>query len=140
MSVLVLDLSVVIKWFVPEVHSEAAVRLLRESHHYLAPDLLFAELGNVVWKKVRREELSSADAQRLIHDLCNIAVEPVPSRTLLADALRLAVLTGRTVYDALYLALAVRLETCVITADARFHNAVAANRSLAQHVQLLALR
>ena len=140
MSVLVLDSSVVIKWFVPEIHSDAATRLLRETHDYVAPDLLFAELGNVVWEKVRRQEISTDDGRRLVNDLSGIGVEPVPSRTLLPDALTLALLTGRTVYDALYLALAIRLETRVITADSRFHNAVAAIPMTAPHIELLELR
>jgi predicted nucleic acid-binding protein len=43
MSVFVVDASVVVKWFVPEVYSEAAKRLLSEANDYFAPDLLFAE-------------------------------------------------------------------------------------------------
>ena len=43
MSVLVVDASVVVKWFVPEIHSDAARRLLVLPHEYIAPDLLFAE-------------------------------------------------------------------------------------------------
>ena len=57
MSVFVVDASLVIKWFVPEIHSEAARRWLGASHDYVAPDLLFSEIGNAVWKKVRRQEL-----------------------------------------------------------------------------------
>lgn len=137
MSVFVLDSSVVIKWFVPEIHSDAAAKLLREPHQYLVPDLLFAELGNVVWKKVRRQELSGAEGQALLNDLSAVAVETVPSRALVSDAYTLAVLTGRTVYDALYLALAIRLQTRVITADERFHNAIALLPKLAPYIQLL---
>jgi len=48
-SVFVVDASVVIKWFVPEIHSEAARRLLAKAHQYLSPDLLFPEVGNVIW-------------------------------------------------------------------------------------------
>jgi predicted nucleic acid-binding protein len=140
MSVLVLDSSVAIKWFLPEADSDAATALLREEHQYLAPDLLFVELGNIVWKRVRRQELSAADGQRLTRDLCAIAVDAVPSRALLDDALPLALATGRTVYDALYLALAIRLETQVITADARFHSAVAAIPAMAPHIALLGTR
>jgi predicted nucleic acid-binding protein len=57
-STFVVDASVVIKWFVPEVHSDAARRLLERSHQYVAPDLLYAETANAIWKKVRRGELS----------------------------------------------------------------------------------
>ena len=56
MSAFVVDASVVVKWFVPEVHSDAARRLLTLSHEYFAPDLLFAETANTIWKKIRRGE------------------------------------------------------------------------------------
>ena len=43
MSVFVVDASLVIKWFVPELHSEAARRWLGASHDYVAPNLRFSE-------------------------------------------------------------------------------------------------
>lgn len=47
----VVDASVAIKWFLPEVHSEPASRLLREERYLLVPDLIWAEFGNVLGKK-----------------------------------------------------------------------------------------
>jgi predicted nucleic acid-binding protein len=47
----------------------------------------------------------------------------------------LAVATGITVYDATYLALAVRLETQVITGDERFAWRLAEHPLLAPHVR-----
>lgn len=126
MSTFVVDASVVIKWFVPEVHSDAARRLLASSHQYVAPDLLFAETASAIWKKIRRGDLSSEHGQRLVTDIGRIAVETVPCRSLAVDAHALATATGRTVYDAMYLALAVRLETRMITADERLVSALAA--------------
>ncbi len=120
MSVFVVDASLVVKWFVPEVHSDAAHRWLEASHDYIAPDLLFPEAGNAIWKKVRREELTQDEGQRLAVDLSRVAVEAVAMRGLLPDAHALALATGITVYDATYLTLAVRLDTQVITGDVRF--------------------
>ena len=51
MSVLVVDASVVLKWFLPEIHSDAARRLLAATHHYLSPDLLFPEVGNAYGRR-----------------------------------------------------------------------------------------
>jgi predicted nucleic acid-binding protein len=132
-SVFVVDASIVIKWFVPEVHSDAARRLLAYSHDYIAPDLLFAETANTIWKKVRRSEVSPRDGERLLADVGRAAVETVPCRALAADAYALATATGRTVYDAMYLALAVRLDTQVITADERLARALAP--LFAAHIQ-----
>jgi predicted nucleic acid-binding protein len=134
-SLFVVDASVVIKWLVPEAHSDAARRLLEHDHRYVAPDLLFAETANAIWKKVRRGELSSEHGQRLVTDVGTVAVETVPCRALAADAYPLATATGRTVYDAMYLALAVRLDTRMITADERLAGAVAAIPLTAAHIQ-----
>jgi predicted nucleic acid-binding protein len=134
LSVFVLDASVVLKWFVPEVHSDAARRLLNAPHQYLAPDLLFPEAGNAIWKKVRRGELTPEEAQRLVADLSSVAVETIATRGLVGDAYALASATGRSVYDSTYVALAVRLETQLITADDRLEKALAAHPMIAAHV------
>ena len=137
MSVFVVDASIVIKWFVPEVHSDAARRLLEYSHQYVAPDLLFAETTNTIWKKVRRSELSSRERRRMVADVGRVAVETVPCRALAAEAYALAIASGRTVYDAMYLALALRLDTRMITADECLASAVAAMPLLAAHIAMV---
>lgn len=137
MSVFVVDASLVVKWFVPEVDSDAACRWLDAPHDYIAPDLLFPETGNTVWKKVRRGELRPDDGLQLATDLSVIAVEAVSMRGLLPDAHALALRTGITVYDATYLALAVRLETQLITGDDRFARRLADHPLLAPHVRSL---
>jgi predicted nucleic acid-binding protein len=136
-SVFVVDAGVVLKWFLPEIHSEAARRLLDGAHQYIAPDLLFPEVGNAVWKKVRRGEMTRQEGQRLISDLAAVAVETIATRGLIGDACAMAMASGLTVYDATYLALAVRLETRLITADQRLEKAVAANRVLADHICMI---
>jgi predicted nucleic acid-binding protein len=136
-SVFVVDASVVIKWFVPEIHSDAAHRLLAAAHQFVSPDLLFPEVGNVIWKKVRRGELTAREGQRLAADISGIAVETVPTRGLMIEAHAVAITTGLTVYDAMYLALAVRLETELITADDRLGRLAAAHPIMAPHVRLI---
>ena len=125
MTHLVVDASVVIKWFIPEVHSEAAARLLEVDATFSAPDLLIAELGNTLWKKVRRGELTAREASV-------IATTPLPIETvalppLLPAALAIALVSARTVYDSLYLALALALDAQLITADRKFHAAISAS-------------
>jgi predicted nucleic acid-binding protein len=134
-SVFVVDASLVVKWFVPEVHSEAARRWLDASHDYIAPDLVFPESGNAIWKKIRRGELSKDEGQQLVGDISVVGVEAVSMRALLPDAHALAVATGVTVYDAMYLTLAVRLETQVITGDDRFARKLAEHPLLAPHIR-----
>jgi predicted nucleic acid-binding protein len=134
-SVFVVDASLVVKWFVPEVHSEAARRWLDASHDYIAPDLVFPEAGNAIWKKIRRGELNEDEGQRLVADISAVGVEAVSMRALLPDAHALAVATGITVHDAMYLTLAVRLVTQMITGDDRFARKLAKHPLLAPHIR-----
>jgi predicted nucleic acid-binding protein len=136
-SVFVVDASVVVKWFVPEIHSDKARRLLAAPHEYVAPDLLFAETANTIWKKVRRKELTAEQGQRLVADIGRIAVETVSCRSLAEDAHALANATARTVYDCMYVALAVRLKTRTITADETLEAALRRFPAVARHIQLV---
>lgn len=137
MSVFVVDASVVVKWFVPEIHSHEARRLLVLPHEYMAPDLLFAETANTIWKKIRRGELTATEGTELIADIGRIGVDTVSCRALAEDAHALANATGRTVYDSMYVALAVRLNTRSITADDRLEAALKRIPGVAEHIQLV---
>ena len=55
MTVLVVDASIAIKWVIQEAETAEALWLRR--HRLAAPDLLVAECANILWKKVRRNEL-----------------------------------------------------------------------------------
>ncbi|HYK02840.1 MAG TPA: type II toxin-antitoxin system VapC family toxin [Thermoanaerobaculia bacterium] len=137
MSVVVVDASVVIKWFVRENGTEAALRLFDSGHQFVAPDLLFAEVANSIWKKTLRGELTATDSHQLIADIERIAVETIQCRELATDAHALALITSRSVYDSMYVALAIRLETRLITADERLVNALAAFPKVTNYVELL---
>jgi predicted nucleic acid-binding protein len=50
----VVDASVAIKWYLPEIHSEDALRLIDEERELLVPDLVWSEVGNILWKKWQR--------------------------------------------------------------------------------------
>ncbi len=54
----VVDASVVIKWFIEENLSAEAEAILGHGEPLFAPDLLLAEIGNVLWKKVIRGEVA----------------------------------------------------------------------------------
>jgi predicted nucleic acid-binding protein len=65
---IVVDASVVVKWLLPEIHSEAAKRLLADELQLWAPDLVWAEVGNVLWKRSRRGELPADVVTALLRD------------------------------------------------------------------------
>lgn len=125
MSLLVVDASVVVKWFLPEIHSVAALRVAASGQAFLAPDLLGVEVANTFWKKLRRGELTNDEAARLIDDLQRLDITMAPHRLLLPAAFALAAAAGHPVYDCLYLALAHQNDCQLVTADRRFYKAFA---------------
>lgn len=138
MANIVVDSSIVIKWFVTEPLSEEARRVLNGYQSgaltLIAPDLLAAEIGNIVWKKVRMQGLAREDAQQIISAFRELDIELIPTISLLEDAVRIAMAHERTVYDALYIALSEREQSLFITADERLVNAV--NKSFPNTVWL----
>jgi predicted nucleic acid-binding protein len=122
MNVHVVDASVAVKWFIPESHSEAAQRLLDERNELHAPDLLFPEFGNTLWKKFRRDELTETEVSSAAVALSVVPLALYPSPMLLESALIISMESSRTVYDGFYLALAVLLKCPLVTADDRLLN------------------
>ncbi len=129
----VLDASVVVQLFFAEEHSEAAERRVRHAGELLAPDLIWAEIANVIWKRHRRGDLSEDDAQGIARQVRALPLRITGAFDLLPDALTLAMQLDRSVYDCLYLALAVRTGSILLTADQRLANALAPT-PLAKHI------
>jgi predicted nucleic acid-binding protein len=125
LTCLVVDASVVIKWHVTEVHTDAALRLLGDDGPVLhVPDLVFSELGNILWKKVRRGDLTVYEARRIGHLVVRAPLEVHASAPLLEAAFEIAMRTGRPVYDSMYLALAIQMDLRMVTADPKLYNAL----------------
>ena len=134
MSAAVVDASVGVKWFVPEVHAAEARRWRNGPDELHAPAFFFdLEIANILWKKVRRAEITRADADLILVQLAALPITRHPEPPLLSTAFDLADRTQRTVYDCVYLALAVQLGGRMVTADQRLHNSLAGT-SWAAHV------
>lgn len=117
MSEYVVDASVVIKWVVSE--PETALALALRQHRLSAPDLLVAECANILWKKVRRNELTGDQAVFAARLLDRADIELVPARGLTEAATSLAVALDHPAYDCLYLSLSERSGRPLVTADTR---------------------
>lgn len=122
---LVVDASVAAKWYLDEPHAQAARRLLGGSFRLLVPGFFFAEVGNVLWKRWRRGELSAEDIGTTLDALELVPLRVQSTRTLLPRAIEIATAHGRSVYDSLYLALAVEESARMVTADRKLFDAVA---------------
>ncbi len=136
MSPLVIDASVAIKWFLPERYSINAIRLLETGCELAAPDLIFPECGNVLWKKWLRQELEPEVIPSLLGDLRRMNMRIVPTFALVDEASRIAATWRRSFYDSVYIALAVVCNGRMITADEKLFNALK-DTPMAQRVTLI---
>jgi predicted nucleic acid-binding protein len=132
---LVVDASVALKWVLAEPGQAAADALLDED--LIAPSLWLLEAANALWRRNLRGELSAGEAEERLSELFNAPVTSVPIEDDLSMAAALAQRLGHPVYDCLYLALAVREQTQVVTADRRFWTIVQTVPDLAGRVRLL---
>jgi predicted nucleic acid-binding protein len=101
-SVVVVDSSVAVKWYVPETLSAEALRVRNGSTPRHAPDFLEVEVAAIVWKKVRHGVMTRTVADGILADLPALGIITYhPIRPLVGPAFDLADQTGRTVYDCL---------------------------------------
>ena len=112
-----IDASVAIKWVIDEEGTDQALALRR--HKLCAPDLIIAECANILWKKVRRGELSAEEAGIAGRLLANADLELLPTRSLMNAAIEIAIQLDHPAHDCLYLALAEQNHAEFVTADTR---------------------
>ena len=129
----VVDASVALKWCLPaqtEMFVPQAELLLASYRlgtvELLVPDLFWPELANALWKGVWKKTIDSAWADRAYAKVEDLEIPTVPCSEFVPKALQLAVSQGRTVYDSLYVVLAMQSQADLITADERLANALAA--------------
>ena len=133
MKAYVLDASVAVKWSAPAASENLvpnAFRLLdryaANDFDFIVPDIFWAEIGNIFWKGVRQRRWTQNSAETAALQLRGRGLKTISSQNLFIEALRIAFDHNRTVYDSLYVALAVRTSTDFITADEKLANALAA--------------
>ena len=84
-----------------------------------------SEVASALWRKVRLGEVERGRVGVLMAAVPEMPVRWGADETVCADAVRLALALDRPVHDCMYLALAHRLGARLVTADARFANALA---------------
>lgn len=118
----VVDASVIVEYLAGAEHAEAAREcLLRGGEALWAPHLVDAEVGHVLRRAVLAGELRPAVASAALEDLAELPLRRVAHVGFLERAW--AMRRNLTFYDALYVALAERLEVPLITFDSRLEGA-----------------
>ena len=115
---LVFDASAVAKWFLREEESEEAKKLrglyLKEELEIFVPRQIFLELANAL--RYTRG-LSPKDVIDAVEALMALRLNVVEDEDVLEEAIKTAFERDVTVYDALYIALARKLNSKLITYD-----------------------
>lgn len=134
MTAFVVDASVAAKWYLPEKDETLvgpARQLLgdyvRNNVALMVPDIFWPEFGNIMWKAARVKRITTDRSFSGLALLKDLRIPTYPSSDFLGEALQIALVHGRTFYDSLYVALAVRTKTNLITADERLANVLAAH-------------
>ncbi len=123
----VLDCSVAAKWVLPEPDGAPAIRLFDRYEageiSLIAPDLLLAEVASLLAKRHRRKQISAEQARGAFEFMNRSAPRLVDTRPLLSRALDLSLRNQMSLWDCVYLALALERGCPFLTADRRLFRA-----------------
>jgi predicted nucleic acid-binding protein len=128
----VLDASVAAKWFLPaggEPLTDEALQLFtgfaQGELRFVVPDLFWVELASAFRKAIRMGRFSQASAELAMADLMDRDLPAYPTAPLLNRAFQIATAHNQSVYDSVYVSLALQTKRDLITADERLVNALA---------------
>ena len=121
MKVIALDASVAAKWYLNENGRDLALRLLEDTDlQFVAPDIFHPEVVNALLRQNRGGHLPDDLLQRASLDLWATLPQLIPTSRIVERATEIAQAIRHPVYDCLYLSLAERWSTSLVTADEEF--------------------
>jgi predicted nucleic acid-binding protein len=134
----VIDTSVAVKWYIPETFSLEAKRYLDRGLDRHAPDYLPVEAASVVLKRVRTQDpnlrLTRDEGQMVLAAVQSAPIQLHDSRPQINPAFALAEEIGASLYDSLFLALALWIGGELVTADDKLFRKIQAS-PYAAHVR-----
>ena len=134
----VLDCSVAAKWVLPEPDGAPALRLFDRyvsgEISLIAPDLLLAEFASLLAKHSRRKQISTDQARKAFHLMTQCAPQLFDMRPRLFRALNLPLQHQVSLWDCVYLDLAMEHNCSLLTADRRLFRSGAGRRPSIQLV------
>jgi predicted nucleic acid-binding protein len=114
---IVVDASVAALWFLPQALSDRAGELLSSDEELVGPPLLRLEVGSALLRAVRRKEISPDEAHRAMVGMLPAAVRLTSGAEDSEEPFLIAEEFGGSIYDAVYVALARRLQAPLSTND-----------------------
>ena len=134
MSQVIVDASVLAKWVLPGIHepladeaSQLLIQYVGDEIQLVVPDLFWTEMGSFLWKAVRTRRCALSEAQTGLTELSKYRITTIPSKPHLDFAFVIATAFDRSVYDSIYVALAISFKSHLVTADEKLANALAAH-------------
>ncbi|MCL7387040.1 MAG: type II toxin-antitoxin system VapC family toxin [Thaumarchaeota archaeon] len=126
---MILDASFIVKLFVEEPGSELAENyldeLLRSGEEATTVDIALAECLNALWKHAKIvKDLEEKDLREAVSDLLSFwsHLEIISTRDLASEATRLSLEDEVPIYDALYIAAAIKRRTGLATFDEKLRS------------------
>jgi predicted nucleic acid-binding protein len=111
----------VAKWVLPETDSPKAQQLITQTvasgGQLIVLDLAFPEVANAIWKRRRQKLITLDEARAFLNGLIKLPVRVEPAARIMSPAFEIAAKYDRSVYDALFVALAQDMGLRGITAD-----------------------
>ncbi len=123
MALLVLDASFITKWFKDDIYTETALNVKEEFvsgiHEIVVPDLILYELTNDM-KCDKAFEISLV--KHSINQFIELYIDVIiPTEDLISTSIELAYKFDISIYDALYVAFASKLDATFVTADEKLY-------------------
>jgi len=130
------DASVLIKTVVDEEHSNNALKLISDQKAVLyAPNILFSEVGSVLYKMTRRGIVEKSYAIRAYENLLKLPIEMQGGDwSVLPGVLDMSLRLGLHFYDCLYIQAAKEVGSTLVSSDQKLLN-VAAKECNTKHLQ-----
>jgi predicted nucleic acid-binding protein len=126
----VIDASVAAKWFFQESDHEAAKRLLARDLPLFAPDIIIAEVTNILWKRLSAGAIDREQAGEVLAALPGMFQQVFTSEELSTRALYWSQRLDRPALDAFYVACA-EITGCHLVSVDHFLRVAGANAGIA---------
>ncbi len=112
----VVDATVVMKWYFPEIYSKESLELL-DKFEVCTVDVVVSQVATALWKRVRTGEVKAHESKRIVKNLVRLPIKFAPADSLAHNAMELSSYSTRTFNESLFFVLALQEKTKLVTAD-----------------------